>query len=165
MSNTSIHNPDRFMTDLRQILSQGRKRVGLFIGAGGPMSVKVNESGEVDEGGESLIPSVNELTRKVIDSLSDQDREIVARIRSDIGESCNIELFLSHIRGLAQLLGTNSLNGLSGCEYESLADKICKSIGKIVARPCQLIRILFLNLFPGSEECIATTRSKYSRQL
>ena len=29
----TFHNPDRFMSDLRQILSQGRKRIGLLIGA------------------------------------------------------------------------------------------------------------------------------------
>ena len=30
----TIHNPDRYMADLRQILSQGRKRIGVLIGAG-----------------------------------------------------------------------------------------------------------------------------------
>jgi len=27
----TVHNPDRFMADLRQILSQGRKRIGILI--------------------------------------------------------------------------------------------------------------------------------------
>jgi hypothetical protein len=38
----TVHNPDRFMADLRQILSQGRKRIGILIGAGGPLSVRVD---------------------------------------------------------------------------------------------------------------------------
>jgi hypothetical protein len=42
MNQTTIHNPDRFMVDLRQILTQGRKRIGLLIGAGAPVALKVN---------------------------------------------------------------------------------------------------------------------------
>jgi hypothetical protein len=33
---TSIHNPDQYMANLRQIIAQGRKRVGLLVGAGAP---------------------------------------------------------------------------------------------------------------------------------
>jgi hypothetical protein len=35
----TVHNPDRYIGDLRQILAQGRKRIGILIGAGGPASV------------------------------------------------------------------------------------------------------------------------------
>ncbi|MBY3441014.1 hypothetical protein HFN89_44800 [Rhizobium laguerreae] len=38
----SIHNPDRFMADLRQVLSQGRKRIGLLVGADAPLPVRVD---------------------------------------------------------------------------------------------------------------------------
>lgn len=37
---TTVHNPDRYMGDLRQILAQGRKRIGLLIGAGAPASIQ-----------------------------------------------------------------------------------------------------------------------------
>ena len=43
MLQTTIHNPDSFMVDLRRILSQGRKRIGLLIGAGAPVALKINE--------------------------------------------------------------------------------------------------------------------------
>jgi hypothetical protein len=43
MAENTVHNPDRYMADLRQILSQGRKRIGLFVGAGAPVGVKVND--------------------------------------------------------------------------------------------------------------------------
>jgi hypothetical protein len=39
---TTVHNPDRYMGDLRQILAQGRKRIGLLIGAGAPASIQYN---------------------------------------------------------------------------------------------------------------------------
>ena len=32
----SVHNPDQYMASLRTIIAQGRKRIGLLIGAGGP---------------------------------------------------------------------------------------------------------------------------------
>ena len=37
---TTVHNPDRYMGDLRQILARGRKRIGLLIGAGAPASIQ-----------------------------------------------------------------------------------------------------------------------------
>jgi hypothetical protein len=44
------------MADLRQILSQGRKRIGILIGAGGPLSVRVDAGGKLDPNGQALIP-------------------------------------------------------------------------------------------------------------
>lgn len=64
---TSLHNPDRYMADLRQVLSQGRKRIGILIGAGAPMSIRVDETGyAVEEGGSPLVPGVVGLTDTVV---------------------------------------------------------------------------------------------------
>ena len=63
MNPSTIHNPDRFMVDLRQILSQGRKRVGLLMGAGAPVAVKVNAEGRL--GALSLKFETNTRTRVV----------------------------------------------------------------------------------------------------
>jgi len=35
----SIHNPDQYMASLRQIIAQGRKRIGLLVGAGAPAGI------------------------------------------------------------------------------------------------------------------------------
>ena len=32
----SVHNPDQYMASLGQIIAQGRKRIGLLVGAAGP---------------------------------------------------------------------------------------------------------------------------------
>ena len=40
---TTVHNPDRYMGDLRQILAQGRKRIGILLGAGSPASILIDE--------------------------------------------------------------------------------------------------------------------------
>lgn len=58
----TLHDPDRFMADLRQVLSQGRKRIGLLVGAGAPMSIKVDLHGNIAATGSPLIPGVDELS-------------------------------------------------------------------------------------------------------
>jgi hypothetical protein len=35
----SVHNPDQYMASLRQIVGQGRKRIGLLVGAGVPAGI------------------------------------------------------------------------------------------------------------------------------
>ena len=82
----TIHNPDRYMADLRQILAQGRKRLGLLIGAGAPVAIKVDSTtGRLSEDGEPLIPSIAGITVRVLSRLTgDNDRvvkEIIARLR------------------------------------------------------------------------------------
>jgi hypothetical protein len=47
----TLHNPDRFMSDLRQILSQGRKRIGLLAGAGAPLALKIDDNGKLSDPG------------------------------------------------------------------------------------------------------------------
>ena len=77
MTETTIHNPDRFMVDLRQILSQGRKRIALLIGAGAPAAIKVNSDGKLDNDGQPLIPDTPRLTRAVIDGLDGNDKAVI----------------------------------------------------------------------------------------
>lgn len=35
----SVHNPDQYMASLRQIIAQGRKRIGLLVGEGAPAGI------------------------------------------------------------------------------------------------------------------------------
>lgn len=37
----SVHNPDQYMASLRQIIAQGRKRIGLLVGAGAPAGSRI----------------------------------------------------------------------------------------------------------------------------
>ena len=128
MPQTTIHNPDRFMADLRQILSQGRKRIGLLIGAGAPVSL-------LDDNGQPLIPDVERLTQKVVNDLSSEDREIVDKIFSESKDNPNIETILTRIRQLSQAIGNAEVYGLDGVGYEAIAKHICQKIGHIVAPP------------------------------
>jgi hypothetical protein len=78
----TLHNPDRYMIDLRQIMSQGRKRIGLFIGAGAPTSIRVDDKGKISPAGSALIPDVAGLTGYVLEKLVESDRTVIDGIMS-----------------------------------------------------------------------------------
>ena len=123
------------MVDLRQILSQGRKRIGLLIGAGAPVALKVNEKGKVAENGRPLIPDVARLTRTVVDDLEPIDRVVVDTLFPELGEKPNVETILTRIRRLSQAIGNAKVHDLDSADYEALAIRICQKIGEIVAPP------------------------------
>lgn len=132
----TLHNPDRFMSDLRQILSQGRKRIGLLVGAGAPMALRVNEAGTlVTEGGHSLMPGVEALTTQSIEALAGQQRVAAEAIRAELGTAANIESILTRIRLLQQALGPAQVHGLDSDGYKALGTEICKKIGEVVGAP------------------------------
>ena len=136
LMHATVHNPDRFMGDLRQILAQGRKRIGLLIGAGAPTALLVDDANQVVDEGNPLIPDVEGLTDIVISRLSQDDQHAIESIKEEIrktGEIINIKTILTQIRRLAQAIGTESVRGLTGHEYIQLADRICQGIGKVVS--------------------------------
>ena len=130
---TSIHNPDRYMVDLRQILSQGRKRIGLLLGAGCPVAILVNEEGKLDKCGQPIIPDVARLTEMVLNGLEKDDHTPVNHLLRELPSDWNIETILTRVRLLSQAIGSARIHGLDGQGYSSLAQRICKQIGRIVA--------------------------------
>ena len=135
----TIHNPDRYMVDLRQILSQGRKRIGLLLGAGAPAAVKIGADGKIDNEGAPLIPDVARLTTFVIEALKEGNSVVVQAIRRDLepkyGPSPNIEAVLSRIRLLSQAIGNETVHGLDAGGYDALGKTIADLIGsKVGAR-------------------------------
>lgn len=135
MNETAVHDPDKYMDDLRQILSQGKKRIGLFIGTGASAAVRVNGEGKLDEKGNPLIPDVMGLTDLVVKSLEQTDRSIVDAILPELDDNPNIETILTKIRRLSQAIGVAEVYGLNGEAYKKLAERICKKIGEIVSPP------------------------------
>ena len=94
----TVHNPDRFMADLRQILSQGRKRIGLLVGAGAPIAIRLNNEGKLDASGLPLIPGVEALTTQVLDSLAGNEKIAGTAIAAEFEGGGNIEMVLSRVR-------------------------------------------------------------------
>ncbi len=131
----TIHNPDRYMADLRQILSQGRKRIGIVIGAGAPTSIRVDKNNQLTDNGNPLIPNVDSLTHAVINALT-VDAGVICKLKKQIeqaGSPINIETILTQVRRLSQAIGPAEVYGLDGPKYDALAKKICKEIGKQVS--------------------------------
>ncbi len=130
----TFHNPDRFMSDLRQVLSQGRKRIGLLVGAGAPMSIRVDDAGRlVSQGGAPLMPGVEALTNQAIDALDGTYKPAAQAIREELGAHANIESILTRVRLLQQALGASKVNGLDSNGYKELGTAICKKIGEVVS--------------------------------
>lgn len=129
----TVHNPDRYMAELRQILAQGRKRIGVLLGAGAPASLKVNRAtGRLDPDGEVLIPTIAGLTSRVLEEV-DGNNGTLAAVRADLPEGSNIEHVLSRVRSLSTLIGANEIHGLNATGFIGLAERICASIGQIAA--------------------------------
>lgn len=133
MSPASLHNPDRYMADLRQILSQGRKRIGIFIGAGAPTAVRIDDDNRIIEDGEPLIPDVAGLTTAVVDALEEEDRRLIDNLKNEISGNVNIEAILTQVRRLAQAIGTSVVHGLNGDGFDKLGRRICEKIGDHVS--------------------------------
>ena len=134
MQNNTIHNPDRYMADLRQILSQGRKRIGLLIGAGAPTAIRIDgDGGIVEDGGNPLVPDVAGLTDAVVSALTEDDKEIIEILKSELSGIINIETILTQVRKLAQAIGSASVHGLDANGYDEMAQRICEKIGVYVS--------------------------------
>lgn len=127
----SVHNPDQYVASLRQILSQGRKRLGLLIGAGAPLAIRVDGAGALDPSGHPLIPGIDELTQTVLGCLMGNEAQTAQAIHVELGSSSNIERILSRVRLLEHAIGTSQVNALDGPGYAQLGKSICKEIGAI----------------------------------
>jgi hypothetical protein len=116
------------MYDFKHVISHGRKRIGLLVGAGAPVSINV--------GGETwtpLIPDVSGLTKIVRDSLKGVDHEVFVKLEKSINNS-NIELILSRVRSLSEVIGDANVEGLTSSGYSELSEKICLKIKEVVSK-------------------------------
>ena len=130
---STVHNPDRCMVDLRRVLSQGKKRIGLFVGAGAGVSVRVNEDGQMAESGQPLIPDVEGLTTSVLDALEHADRHVVDHlVKKQLGGKPNVEAILTKVRQLADAIGDSPVYGFADQDFNRLAEAMCGHIGKRV---------------------------------
>ena len=124
---STVHNPDQYMFDFRHIITNGRKKIGLLIGAGAPVSVNVGADGHYIP----LIPDIEGLTKLVRDKLKGAEKEAFQLIESEI-ENSNIELVLSKVRGLSEVIGTTKIHDLDGEGFRTLSKTICATIKEVV---------------------------------
>lgn len=128
-----FHDPILQEHYLRQCLAHDKKPLAIFMGAGAPMSIKVDCDGnEVP-----LIPDISEMTKQVCAKLSESEyksqyEKILANFSSDGNPDPNIESILSHIRTLTEVAGADEVRGLRKDDLIGLDLKICDEINRIV---------------------------------
>ncbi|MBB1274316.1 SIR2 family protein [Psychromonas sp. SR45-3] len=124
---TTVHNPDQYMYDFQHVLTHSKKKIGILLGAGAPVSINVG----TPEKYSPLIPDIAGLTKIVKSSLTGDNFTAFNAIEKSLG-SCNIELILSRVRSLAEVIDDGIIHGLNGSGYEELSKTICDEIRKVV---------------------------------
>ena len=113
------------MCSLRHIFGQGKKRLGLLVGAGAPAGMPS------PDGSGPLIPAVNELTNRVLQVLEKSHGQTINSVKLEL-EYPNIENILTRVRSLAGVIGDMQIHGLNGQGFHDLSNAICSEIGKVV---------------------------------
>jgi len=128
------HDLERSLDSLWQCLSQGRRPLGVLLGAGCPVSVRVESEHGLSE---PLIPDVAGLTQKVKEAIvgtpfeGDHDA-LISGLEEDLGRPPNIEDMLSRLRTLEAIafdhsvrdLTLESIQGLERCMTETISDQV-----------------------------------------
>ena len=91
---TTVHNPDQYMLDFRQIITNGRKKIGLLIGD--------------SDNYKPLIPNIEGLTNQVRENLKGIEKDAYISLEQQVSSS-NIELVLSRVRGLSEVIGATEV--------------------------------------------------------
>lgn len=121
---------------IQQTLSQDKKPIGVFIAAGCPLSVRVNERDvagkKVDD---PLIPDVAGLTDLIAKELASSDKKnpsnydkLLTQMEADGIKDANIEKILSQIRALRQVAGKGTVKEFTEKDLINLDELICKTI-------------------------------------
>lgn len=113
------------MAALRTIIAQGRKRIGLLVGAGASAGMA-----KLD-GTYPLIPAVDKLTEQVLGILAPTYQMQIDGLKAELPQH-DIETILSRVRSLSKVIGTATVHGLDGDGFSAFGDAICSEIGKIV---------------------------------
>lgn len=115
---------------LQQCLSNDKKPIGFFIGAGCPMSILKDDK--------PLIPGIVGITDTVCSSLSATDdcKETIVilhdLLKKDLLKEPNIEDLLSFIRFMKIIAGDEEVRGLNKVQLDRLEELICNEITRIV---------------------------------
>lgn len=128
MENTA-HNPDQHMFGFRQLATNGRKRIGILIGAGAPVSINVGGA----DNWKPLIPNIAGLEVIVLNELSLEQKEVYSQIKASFSDS-NLEKVLSRVRMLAEVMGNGTAFGFTVTDFSELSEAICNSIRVVVSQ-------------------------------
>jgi hypothetical protein len=125
------HDPREFVRGLQQILISDKKRLGFLFGAGTSMATKEGTDNN------SVIPGIIEMTKIIIDSISEEKyKSALKMIKKELDESKiehYIEYILSNITQKEQVVGSEKLCGLTKDDFEKLRKKIEEEMIKLAS--------------------------------
>ena len=100
--NSTTHCPYRQSTLLQQALAPDKMRIAFLLGAGCPVSIRVEDEG----GSKPLIPDIRGLTSFVDTELkkSDVHKDSYAKLLSRLPSTSTIEDILTHLRSLLEVV-------------------------------------------------------------
>lgn len=137
------HDAYRQIGYIQQALSQNRKPIGIFIGAGCPLSVRINSQCDIETKKEFSLPLIQDVagrTSIVIDKLkgttevpSDCEKLII-QMKFDGLTNPNIEDILSQLRALRQVAGKGTVREFVAKNLDDLDTAICRIISHEVSK-------------------------------
>ena len=121
------HDPARQVRFLRESIQLGKKPLGLFLGAGCPLAIKMDD-------GQPLIPDLKNMTNVVVRKLSEQEKykKSLEILRKHFDKEVTLEHYLSHLRSLIDVCGGEVVRGLSCDQMITLERAICDEIYNLV---------------------------------
>ena len=121
------HEPAAQAGYLHQSLSNAKRPIGVFLGAGCPMAVNI-------ENDEPLIPDIAGITRSVCETLNTSDTlaTVTENLKADGLQEPTVEDILTHVRGLRAVVGVGAVRGLSSSQLDEIDRDICEHIQTIV---------------------------------
>lgn len=115
------HDLDRHSEYLRAALQQDRRPLGLFLGAGTPMAVRV--------GGAPVIPDIGGLTAAVLSDVTGPAGDVVAAAFKQLdpasGQPATLEHLLDYLRRLSAIPGSEAVRGFSHADVDNADAAVC----------------------------------------
>jgi hypothetical protein len=136
---TMIEEPAKQLSYIQQSLSSNKKPLGLFLGAGCPMSIQMES--RVNS---PLIPDIVGITKIVCDNLAkDKDCKLLIKIIEDHfdkdgRENPTLEEMLTHIRALRAVVGKDEIRGFSAKSLDQLDDQSASLFIKSSTKRCPI---------------------------
>ena len=126
--NLPTHDPREHIRGIHQILISDKKRIGFLFGAGSSFATGISTI---------YVPVIAEMTNDVLAGIASDSPKFataVSAIKKEIGEAqFNIESLLSSIEAKRAVIGSGTLNGLTGSEFSALAACVKKHVVEIVS--------------------------------
>ena len=126
--NLPTHDPREHIRGIHQILISDKKRIGFLFGAGSSFATGISTI---------YVPVIAEMTKGVLAGIASDSPKFataVNEIKKEIGEAqFNIESLLSSIEAKRAVIGSGTLNGLTGSEFSALAACVKKHVVEIVS--------------------------------